>query len=92
MRKMENFCVDCETCVKCSNYKDKEIAYCDGCSEQNIDEYYKPEDDELCYDCAYDWAVNTQYDIIDVDNEDEVNEFLEQFKCNLEDKIESEVC
>lgn len=91
MRKMENFCVDCEVCVRCHNYKDKEIAYCDICGEQIVEKYYKPEEDELCFDCAKDWLEETHGNEIDMDDDETVEYCLRPFCHTLEDEIESEV-
>lgn len=91
MKKMENFCVDCEVCVRCSNYKDKEITYCDVCGEQIVDEYYKVDEDELCHDCAVDWLEETHGNEICMEDDDTVEYSLRPFHHNLENEIESEV-
>lgn len=79
MKKMENFCVDCEVCVRCHNYQDKEITYCDCCEEQILEDYYNLDSDDFCHCCAVQWVIDTQYNIIDVDDEDEIEEFLKDY-------------
>ena len=50
MKRIENHCVGCPTCINCG-LKEVEVYYCDHCKEEIDGDVYESEGEELCESC-----------------------------------------
>lgn len=50
MKKIENHCVGCPTCINCG-LKRVEVYYCDKCKDEISEDVYEADGQELCEDC-----------------------------------------